>query len=342
MYQLTRVGNGPILIPDDKIPWEKEGVFNPGVVNTGAEIVMLYRAVGETDNFISRLGLAKSNDGVIFKRASLEPAYGPKESFDKWGTEDPRMCKIEDDFYITYVALSQPVKQEGVFTPNLETATALLKTKDFTSFENLGVISPRGSDNKDVVIFPKKINGKYWMLHRPNHWHRTYCDHLTSIGETLAWPCDINELPQNPSIWIASSENLKDWTDHKVFLQSSFQGDSKIGPGLPPIETLEGWLIIYHHVVFTETKDSFSYSIRAALFDLKDPSKQIGKLAHHILQPEMPYEKERVSSIIFPTGGYVKDDKLHVYYGASDRYVCLATGSLPELLSELKQSNENL
>ena len=103
--------------------------------------------------------------------------------------------------------------------------------------------------------------------------------------------------------------------------------------------TKEGWLVIYHHVVFTETKDSFYYSARVALFDLDDPTRLIGKLPHHILAPEMPYEKEKISSIVFPTGGFVEGDKLFVYYGASDRYVCLATGPLSQLLAELKQAN---
>ncbi len=338
MFQLTRHEGGPILSPDASLSWEDEGVFNPGVVKEGDEVIMLYRALGENDNYISRLGLAKSKDGVTFERVSSEPVYGPTEEFDKWGTEDPRIVKIGDDFYITYVALADPVKQNGQFTPDLETSTALLRTKDFISFENLGLISPGHSDNKDIVLFPRKINGKYAMLHRPNRWHQTWCDHLNAIGQPPSWPCDLNELPLNPSIWVAYSDDLINWTDHKVFLQSSHQGDSKIGAGLPPIETPEGWLIIYHHVVFTETKDSFSYSIRAALFDLDDPTKIIGKLPHHILEPEMDYEKEKPSSIVFPTGGFVINDTLHVYYGASDKYVGLATGSLSELLSLLKNS----
>ncbi|MBY0376631.1 glycosidase [Patescibacteria group bacterium] len=338
MYQLTRHDGGPILVPDPNYTWEKEGVFNPGVVRVGDEVVMLYRALGETENYISRLGKATSKDGINFTRSSNEPIFGPKEEFDKWGTEDPRITPMGDEFLITYVALAMPVMQNGKFTPNLETATAILRTKDFNSFENIGLISPEGSDNKDIVLFPKKINGKYAMLHRPNHWHRTWCDHLHAEGLPPHWPCAMTELPQNPSIWISWSEDLKNWTDHKVFLQSSHQGDSKIGPGLPPLETTEGWLVIYHHVIFTEKKDSFSYSIRAALFDLNDPTKMIGKLPHHILEPEKPYEEERASSIVFPTGGFIKDDTIYVYYGASDKYVGLATGSLSNLLSELKNS----
>ncbi|KKP87023.1 MAG: hypothetical protein UR90_C0015G0006 [Parcubacteria group bacterium GW2011_GWC1_35_8] len=339
MFLLTRHEGGPILIPDDNLPWEKEGVFNPGVVQIGKEVIMLYRAVGETSSYVSHFGLAKSEDGILFKRVSNMPVFGPKELFDKWGTEDPRIVKIEDDFYITYVALAKRVMSDGKFSKNIETTTALLKTRDFISFKNLGIISAENSDNKDIVLFPKKINGRYCMLHRPNHWHKAWCDHLKTNGEVMNWPCNLSNLPQNPSIWIAWSDDLKNWKDHQVFLESSHPGDSKIGPGLPPIETKEGWLVIYHHAILTNKKDSFFYSARAALFDLNDPTRLIGKLPHHILAPEMPYEKEKISDIIFPTGGFVSGDTLFIYYGASDRYVCLATGSLSQLLSELKQSN---
>ena len=179
------------------------------------------------------------------------------------------------------------------------------------------------------------------MLHRPNHWHKTWCDHLRANNLPLTWPCGEPAEILNPGIWIAYSDDLKNWTDHKVFLQSSHPEDSKIGPGLPPIETTEGWLVIYHHTIKTDKKDAFSYSIRAALFDLNDPTKMIAKLPHHILEPEMPYEMEKISSIVFPTGGFVKDDTLYIYYGASDRYIGLATGSLSELLSALRESKNN-
>ena len=339
MYSLTRYEGGPILEPNDNLNWEKEGVFNPGIARTERGVVMLYRAVGETESYVSHLGLATSEDGVTFKRVSDKPIFGPKESFDMWGTEDPRITKIEGDFYITYVALEKPVMSDGRLADHIETSTALLKTRDFTSFENLGIISVKNSDNKDIVLFPRKINGRYCMLHRPNHWHKSWCDHLKATGQPLSWPCELDIVPANPSIWIAWSDDLLVWKDHQVLLQSSNHGDSKIGPGLPPIETKEGWLVIYHHVVFTETKDSFYYSARVALFDLADPTRLIGKLPHHILAPEMPYEKEKISSIVFPTGGFVEGDKLFVYYGASDRYVCLATGPLSQLLAELKQAN---
>jgi len=343
MFFLTRHESGPVLTPDSALSWEKEGVFNPGIARIGNEVVMLYRAVGETEAYISRLGLAKSNDGIAFKRASTVPVFEPKESFDMWATEDPRITKIEDDFYITYVAVKEQIMQNGNPFPRstpIDTSTALLKTRDFVSFENLGIISPKNSNDKDVVLFPKKIKGRYCMLHRPTFWDKPWYEVLKNNKKIIDLPYKVETLPENPGIWIAWSDNLKDWTDHQVLLYSSHHGDSKIGPGLPPIETKDGWLVIYHHVIETKDKDSFFYSVRAALFDIGDPTRLIGRLPYDILAPEMPYEKEKTSSIVFPTGGFVVDDTLFVYYGASDRYVCLATGSLSALLLEIKQASK--
>ena len=338
MFFLTRHEGGPILKPDPDFPWEKEGVFNPGVIKTDDGIVMLYRAVGEIESYISHLGLARSQDGIHFERAGREPIFGPKENFDKWGTEDARITRIGDDYYVTYVALSRPVLIKGKPAPNIQADTALLKTRDFQNFENLGLISPKDSDNKDIVLFPRKINGRYCMLHRPNFWDKSWHEIIKSKVKNFVWSYDVETLPEHPGIWIAWSENLKDWTDHKLFLHASHHEDSKIGPGLPPIETPDGWLVIYHHVAVTSAENSFLYSIRAALFDLNDPTRLIGKLPYDILKPEMPYEKERASEIVFPTGGFISEDKLFVYYGASDKYVCLATGSVSELLNELKKN----
>lgn len=341
MITLTRHGTGPILFPDDAYAWEAEGVFNPGVIHTGTETIMLYRAVGELDAYISRFGLAKSTDGLNFTRASSLPVFEPRELFDQWAVEDPRITKIDDDFYVTYVAVPDRIMLNGSSFPRttpLETATALLRTRDFHSFENLGIISAVDSDNKDIVIFPRKIGGRYCMLHRPNRWNKERCALLQQEAVSTQWPCALEALPEKPAIWIAWSDDLVNWSDHQLFMPASHSHDTKIGPGLPPIETPAGWLIIYHHVTTTDRPDGFCYTARAALFDLEDPTKLIGKLPYDILAPDMPYEQERNSHIVFPTGGYVLDDTLYIYYGASDRYVCLATTPLGALLAELQQS----
>ena len=341
MFKLTRQGAGPILTPDSSLPWESEGVFNPGVVKFGAEIYLLYRAVGERSAYISRFGLAKSQDGINFTRVAREPVFGPRESFDRWATEDPRVTKIGNDFYITYVAVSKRIKKNGSWVKHslpLETSAALLKTGDFLSYENLGVISPPNSDNKDIVLFPRLINGRYYMLHRPNRWSREWFNgpYEKYVNEGL--PCDVKDLPEIPGIWIASSTDLRNWTNHRLLMSPSHLSDAKIGPGVPPIETKDGWLIIYHHVNKEESTGRLIYSARAALLDLADPTRFLAKLPDDILAPETPYETENGTQIVFPTGGFVTGDKLYVYYGASDRYVCLAAGSLSALLAELKQT----
>lgn len=338
MISLKRYEGNPILSPDPAHPWEAEGVFNPGVIHTGSEVVLLYRAVGELDAYISRFGLAKSTDGIHFTRESTVPVFEPRHAFDQWGTEDPRITKIEDDYYVTYVAVPERIMLNGSSFPRttpLETTTGLLRTRDFHSFESLGIISADDSDNKDIVLFPRKINGRYCMLHRPNRWNKPKCARRLAEGSPVNWPCDLSGLPEKPAIWIAWSDDLLHWDSHEVFLPTSHSNDAKIGPGIPPIETPAGWLVIYHHVITTDRPDGFNYTARAALFALDDPTHCIGKLDYDILAPDMPYEKERNSHIVFPTGGYVKDDTLFVYYGASDRYVCLASTPLAPLISEL-------
>jgi predicted GH43/DUF377 family glycosyl hydrolase len=343
MFTLKRQGSGPILTPDPHFSWESEGVFNPGIVKIGNEIVMLYRAVGEREAYISHLGLAKSQDGIHFTRVLSHPVFGPQEIFDKWATEDPRITQLGEDFYVTYVAVPKRIMKNGLpvkrNTP-LETMTALLKTRDFLSFENLGVISSPHSDNKDITLFPRKINGRYYMLHRPNHWSREWLKgpYKKQLNEGL--PCDLADLPEMPGMWIASSTDLLNWIDHRLVLSPQHASDVKIGPGLPPIETKDGWLLIYHHVRREEGTTRLIYSVRAALLDLHDPSRLISRLHEDILSPEMPYEVENEMRIVFPTGGFVLGDVLYVYYGASDRYVCLATGSLTALLTELKQGRK--
>ncbi len=283
------------------------------------------------------------------------PVIGPSSIIDKWATEDCRITKMGDDFYITYVAVPERVMDHDKGIERvlpLETSTALLRTRDFTSFEHLGIISPAHSDNKDIVLFPKKImcnyDGKgprerYMMMHRPNRWSKEWFtgQYAKAVDVPLPPGMTPETLPTLPSIWIAESDDLINWTNHRLLLSPSHAADAKIGPGLPPIQTPDGWLIIYHHVDLEENNkthtSTFRYSARAALLDLNDPSKIIGKLPYDILEPKMPYETERGTHIVFPTGGYVADGILHVYYGASDFNVCLATGSLDELLDELKK-----
>jgi beta-1,2-mannobiose phosphorylase / 1,2-beta-oligomannan phosphorylase len=339
MFELTRCPNNPIFSPDPSLAWEKEGVFNPGVTVFNGEILMLYRAVGERESYISHMGMATSKDGINFERISKEPIFGPSQDFDKWATEDPRITKIGDTYYITYVAVDQRIMDNGKSierTLPLETATALLKTKDFKTFENLGIITPKGSDNKDVVFFSEKINGRYAMLHRPNRWTKEWfrSSFAGKVEENI--PCSKEDLPEEACTWIAFSDDMVHWDSHHVFMTPSHSKDVKNGPGVPPILTPEGWLIIYQHVRKSSVPNNLIYTVHIALFDRDNPRKLIAKLPRGILDPKAPYETENGCHIVFPTGAVLINNILHVYYGASDKYVCLATASLDDLLDLLR------
>jgi predicted GH43/DUF377 family glycosyl hydrolase len=339
MFQLLRQGNGPILTPDERYPWEKEGVFNPGVVKVGDEIVMLYRAVGERTAYISHLGLAKSRDGIHFTRTQDTPIYGPQADFDRWATEDPRITPLEGSYYVTYVAVPERImdNNHGIDRDMpLETATALLKTSDFSSYQNLGIISPSGADDKDTVLFPEKIHGNYAMLHRPTRWSKDWFQttfaHVVA-EEISSYP--VEQLPELPGIWYAESEDFVHWHNHKSILQVPKKIGVKIGAGLPPIKTAAGWLLIYHQVEHLQSSNKYIYTARAALLDSVDPTICKAFLPYAILTPQESYEKNADMEIVFPTGGFVEDDTLYVYYGALDSSIGLATGSLSELLAAL-------
>ena len=156
--KLTRYKGNPILKPKEENEWESKAVFNCAAVSENGKVHLLYRAIGEYEKYISKLGYAVSEDGYNFKRFD-EPVFEPKEFYEPHGCEDPRLTRIGDTFYITYTAMS---KRAFSGSGN---RVALASTKDFKSFERFGVVLPDMED-KNAVLFPEKINGKYVMFHR--------------------------------------------------------------------------------------------------------------------------------------------------------------------------------
>jgi predicted GH43/DUF377 family glycosyl hydrolase len=343
MIRLTRYKKNPILKPNPKNKWESVAVLNPGVVLKDGKVYMLYRAVGEYDAYISRLGLAVSDDGFKFKRVSNKPLIVPSKRYDKWACEDPRITQIGDTYYITYVGISRRLWHKGKPTQesikHVTSRTILLSTKDFKKFERHGIMAPKNSDNRDVVLFPEKINGKYVMMHRPQRWSKNWIDIPLSKQFPLEVPFSYEHLPRRPAMWLAYSYNLKHWFDHRIVVRSTHKEDEKTGAGPPPIKTDKGWLLIYHHVDMDETikgKRKYVYTAKAALLDLKDPSKMIAKIPYHILEPKEDYEiKGDVGNVVFPTGTVIKDGTLFIYYGTADTRIGVATVKLKKLLDEL-------
>lgn len=339
MIKLTRFKNNPILSPNPKNKWESKAVFNPGAIYHEGKIYLLYRAIGEYESYISRFGLAVSDDGFKFKRINKEPTFGPGRKYDRWACEDPRITKVGDTMYITYVAIFQRLKKGGKPTyeaiHSQNSQTALLTTKDFKQFKRHGIITPPDSNNRDVVIFPEKINGKFVIIHRPHRWCKNWFKKPLSKKIKVKMPVAYKDLPQRPATWIATSHDLKNWTNHKILIRSSHEEDEKTGAGPPPIKTKDGWLFIYHHVE-KDNKNKNLYTAKVALLSLKNPSKIIAKIPYPILKPEKIYEKKGyVNNVVFPSGALIKNDTLFVYYGGADLNCSVATCKVDKLIDEL-------
>lgn len=328
---LERYKKNPILVPNEANWWESKAVFNCAILHYENKFHMLYRAIGEYERYISRIGYASSTDGYSFARSN-HIALEPTQDYEQYGIEDPRMVEIDNQVYITYVILSAYVTDGAI----VEASTALATTTDFLKYTRLGVITTKGSNNKDVVLFPEKMSqqqqqqssvlsssssnntdgaGKYFFLHRPSGW----------IGSKYG----VNK----PSIWLGEGNALTNFEKHTLLLKPEEDWEElKVGAGPPPIKTRTGWLVIYHGV----SRDKV-YRAGAALLDLHDPSKIIGRTKTPILEPKEPYEKfGDVNNVVFPTGACVVDnDKLFVYYGGADRVCCLATADLNYLLDQI-------
>ena len=311
---LERHKENPILRPNKFNWWESQAVFNCAILLEGNRIHMLYRAIGEYEKYISRIGYASSTDGYHFDRRK-EIAFSPEEEYEKYGIEDPRIVEIDHQIYVSYVVLSNYVSQRPI------ASTALATTTDFISYTRLGIITSKGSDNKDVVLFPQNMSRQqltseterimYLFLHRPSSW----------IGSKYG--------VDRPSIWLGEGNSLTKFEKHTLLIKPEQQWEMlKVGAGPPPIKTKHGWLLIYHGV-----DNDHVYRAGAALLDLKDPARVLGRTKEPILEPKEPYEKNGdVNNVIFPTGACVIDAKLFVYYGAADKVCCVATADLENLV----------
>ena len=217
--------------------------------------------------------------------------------YEEFGIEDPRICQIENDFFITYSAYSRHGVRIG-----------LAKTSDFKSIERMALITQ--ADYRNVALFPTKFQGRFARLDRPH----------TQIAP---W-----------SIWISYSPDLIHWGDSRVIMKPlPYHWDQmKIGPGAPPFRTPKGWLHIYHGVF--ETMDGAVYRLGVALHDLEDPAKILGVADEWILQPEQPCEVTGyVHNVVFTCGAIPEEDgTVKIYWGGADTVMCMGTAVIDDLV----------
>lgn len=289
--KLQRHPENPILLPNPNNAWESLNVFNCAVVYHNGLFHMLYRAQGA--DYVSRIGYAVSEDGVHFSRLD-RPVLVPANERESRGVEDPRVTYLADEgrFIMAYTAYSP----YGVL-PMFAESTNLI------TWRRIGPLVT-DEENKDHVLFPRKINGRYVSFHR-----------------------------RPPSIWIAFSDDLVHWTDFVEVMppRPGLWDNNRVGAGGVPIETEHGWLIIYHG--YNEDR---VYCLGLALLDLDDPTKVIRRAEPPILEPTELWElRGDVPNVVFSTANPVVGDTIYVYYGGGDHVIGLATCSLNEALAYL-------
>jgi len=253
----------------------------------------------------SHLYVARSSDGITNWKIEPQPLLTPdvnSEWYDNAGCEDPRITFLAEtgEYLITYVGASR-----------LGACVCIAKTSDFVTAERLGiVIHPY---NKDAAILPKRFDGKYRMLHRPT-----------------AGPLE--------DIWMSSSPDLLHWGQPRCVVEESNKpgwDDGKVGTGPTPIETDEGWLLIFHGVETIE--NGWIYRMGMVMLDKEEPSKVTARWPYWLMEPHEPYEFSATNrGIVFPSGAFVKDGALFVYYGAGDTSVALATMSI-QAMTEFRE-----
>ena len=294
---MRRCLDNSILRPIASNPWESRRVFNAAAIEVGKRVHMLYRAMG--DDGISRIGYAASSDGYTIDERSPTPIFEPNNNAEDYGCEDPRLIYFDNQIIMTYTALTEVDRQQ-----HYQISVTSISVDDFLSKQwkwNERILPFKGVRNKDAVIFPKKVGGRYVMFHR-----------------------------LEPDMCVAYSEDLKRWYDIRAFVRPRTRSWDcwKIGAAGPPIELNEGWLVIYHGVSFEKV-----YSLGVLLLDRNDPETILYRSETPILTPVTDYERfGKVPNVVFSCGNVLMNDEVLVYYGGADSVMCVATYELNELM----------
>jgi len=298
----TRYEGNPILTAE-QWPYPTNAVLNPGAVEVDGETLLLARV--EDMRGFSHLTAARSKDGKTDWRIDPQPTLAPDPDFreEQWGLEAARIVRLEEEgvYAVTYVS----------FSPG-GPLVSLATTGDFRTFHRYGPLVP--PEDKDACLFPRKFGGRYILVHRPI-------------------------IRQEAHIWIACSPDLEHWGEHRILIpvRHGWWDGQRVGLATQPIETPEGWLIIYHGVRRTAGGDV--YRVGLALLDLEDPREMVRRSDEWVFGPYAPYERVGdVDDVVFPTGAVLDraSNELRIYYGAADTSIALATADFTQLLDYVK------
>lgn len=337
---MLKIKKEGILLEKTELAFENEGVLNPAVIQEGDTVHVFYRAVRKGNH--STIGYCQLNGPLDISERKSSPVFLPGADQELQGVEDPRIVKIDDTYFLTYTAYDGVnamgslatsadllnFERKGIIVPQIThqafldiTASAHINRK-YNRFHNLHdandvTLKSILLSDKNLMFFPRKINGKFYFLHRIRP------DIQIASVET------IEEL--NKDYW----QNYLEHIDQHILMASKYAHEiSYIGGGCPPIETKAGWLLIYHGV--HDTTKGYVYSACATLLDLEKPEQELARLPYPLFKPELDWELEgEVNNVVFPTGAVIFGDRLYIYYGAADTCIAVASVGLAELISEL-------
>ncbi len=301
-----RYSDNPILTYKDVK--KANSLFNSSVVAYKGEFRGIFRC--DRTDWIPKLHKGKSTDGIHWQ-IDDEPLQFENtiEGVPYVYGYDPRICEIDGRYYIIWCT--------GM--SNWDPTIGMAYTDDFEKFYRMeNAFLPY---NRNGVLFPRKINGKYFMLSRPSE-----------AG---------HGAPGNGSIYSSESPDLVYWGKHRLVMSpATGWQNSKIGGGPTPIETDEGWLLIYHGV--RGTCNGLLYMVGAALLDRDDPTKVLYRTKHYVLSPREQYERiGDVPNVVFPVSTLCDADtgRIALYYGAADTVVGLAFSTVDELIKFTKENS---
>lgn len=338
MLNIKREG---VILEKTTNEFENDGVLNPAVIADGTALHLFYRAV-QTGNR-SSIGYCRLEGPLQVVERRSSPLLFPQFEYESQGMEDPRIVKIEGRYYLTYTAYDgknamgalavsddgEHWEKQGIITPQISyahfkklSATGeTLASKYFRYGSSREMKSMLGKKlyvtDKNLVLFPRKINGQFYLMHR--------------IKPDIQLICVEDFSALTDAYW---HDYFLHFSDHIMFKPLHPHESSYIGAGCPPIETPQGWLMIYHSV--HDTVQGYIYSASAALLDLEHPEREIARLPYPLFTPDTEYElKGVVNRVCFPTGAAVLNDRLYIYYGAADQCIACASVGLQELINEL-------
>ncbi len=343
---MIEVKNEGIILKVSENKFDNQAVLNPACVEVDGVTHMFYRGIRKPDMF-SSIGYCQLVDNKVVKRFS-EPVIFPEHDYEKGGIEDPRIVFLDGIYYLFYTvydgrnaliayATSTDLvnfTKHGVISPRITYAEAgslfcssNVKIREKYSIFESYIRHRQGDDillwEKDAFIFPKKINGKFALVHR------------ILPGIQVIYFDDFRDLTDD--YWRNYLKNLGEY----IILDSVSRFESRnIGGGCPPIETKDGWLLIYHAV--EDSRMGRIYHAAAALLDINDPTKIIARLKRPLFSPSEKWEKQGdVNNVVFPTGTIEKGGRLYIYYGAADKLIAAKSIDMEELLTELKNNKDN-